>query len=104
MQMTPYLLHSRTLPHLYGTATSRCPHGQLGELRRTCTWEPSTFIQSELQCRHIFIEELHLRPRRLSPLLPLRTLRLPLALIRRLLRVLAVWMAVRMAMVLVARA
>ena len=25
VQMTPYLLHSRTLPHLYGTATSRCP-------------------------------------------------------------------------------
>ncbi len=57
VQMTPYLLHSRTLPHLYGTATSRCPNGQLGELRRTCTWEePSTFIRSKLQCRHNFIE------------------------------------------------
>ena len=56
VQMTPYLLHSRTLPHLYGTATSRCPNGQLGELRRTCTWEePSTFIRSKLQCRHNFI-------------------------------------------------
>ena len=65
VQMTPYLLHSRTLPHLYGTATSRCPMAKVscgGHARKESS--PSsqvnfnkdrTSTKTELQQRHNFI-------------------------------------------------